>query len=104
MRPDDEHRQDPLSTALVRLRAGGEVVGAGVLLAPDRVATCAHVVAAVLDADAEAPDAPAGAVRLEFPLLPGAPVKLTGEANLAVAKSSGEANFTVTLEWEPKDS
>ncbi|WP_344924361.1 CU044_2847 family protein [Saccharopolyspora gregorii] len=31
-------------------------------------------------------------------------VKLTGEANLAVAKSSGEANFTVTLEWEPKDS
>ncbi|WP_309148779.1 nSTAND1 domain-containing NTPase [Saccharopolyspora gregorii] len=73
VRPDDEHRQDPLGTALVRLRAGGEVVGAGVLLAPDRVATCAHVVAAVLDADAEAVDAPAGAVRLEFPLLPGAP-------------------------------
>jgi hypothetical protein len=26
-------------------------------------------------------------------------IKVTGEANLAVAKSAGEANFNVTIEW-----
>ncbi|MGW0894326.1 CU044_2847 family protein [Saccharopolyspora sp. NPDC002578] len=26
-------------------------------------------------------------------------IKVTGEASLAVAKSSGEANFNVTIEW-----
>lgn len=29
-------------------------------------------------------------------------VKATGEASLAIAKTSGEANFTVTLEWDGK--
>lgn len=27
-------------------------------------------------------------------------IKVTGEANLAVAKSSGEANFKVSIEWD----
>ncbi|GAA2781049.1 CU044_2847 family protein [Saccharopolyspora taberi] len=31
-------------------------------------------------------------------------IKVTGEANLAVAKSAGEANFTVSVEWSaPKE-
>ena len=32
-------------------------------------------------------------------------IKVTGEANLAVAKTAGEANFTVNVEWNaPKDA
>ncbi|MDA3647774.1 hypothetical protein LZ318_37080 [Saccharopolyspora indica] len=30
-------------------------------------------------------------------------IKVTGEANLAVAKSAGEANFNVTIEWNGVD-
>lgn len=31
-------------------------------------------------------------------------IKVTGEANLAVAKSAGEANFNVTIEWNGVDA
>ncbi|MDA3647773.1 trypsin-like peptidase domain-containing protein [Saccharopolyspora indica] len=46
----------PLDPALVRLRAGRSVLGAGFLIAPDVIATCAHVLDDELVAD--------------FPLLP----------------------------------
>ncbi|MEJ2854208.1 MULTISPECIES: nSTAND1 domain-containing NTPase [unclassified Saccharothrix] len=51
-----------LNQAVVRVRAAGGVVGAGFLVASDVAVTCAHVLG-----DPETP------VRLEFPLLPGAP-------------------------------
>ncbi|MEV5538809.1 trypsin-like peptidase domain-containing protein [Saccharopolyspora shandongensis] len=35
---------DPLDPALVRLREGGRILGAGFLIAPEVVATCAHVI------------------------------------------------------------
>ncbi|GAA0937473.1 hypothetical protein GCM10009559_30550 [Pseudonocardia zijingensis] len=55
--------------AVVRLwhpRVG--VVGGGFVVAPDRIATCAHVVAEALDADPYAPEPPAATVRVDFPL------------------------------------
>jgi energy-coupling factor transporter ATP-binding protein EcfA2 len=47
---------DPLDSALIRLRAGTRILGAGFLVAPDVIATCAHVI------DGETPVA-------DFPLL-----------------------------------
>lgn len=47
---------DPLDSALIRLRTGNRVLGAGFLIAPDVVATCAHVL------DGETPVA-------DFPML-----------------------------------
>ncbi|OZM75925.1 serine protease [Pseudonocardia sp. MH-G8] len=49
--------------------ARGEVVGAGFVVGPDTVATCAHVVAEALGADPYAPEPPAGPVALDLPLL-----------------------------------
>ncbi|WP_037817969.1 MULTISPECIES: CU044_2847 family protein [Amycolatopsis] len=31
-------------------------------------------------------------------------IKVTGEANLAIAKTAGEANFTVSMEWTAPSS
>lgn len=45
---------------------GAEVVGQGVLVTPNQVLTCAHVVAAALDADPGGP-APAGQLLVSFP-------------------------------------
>ena len=47
----------------------GEPVGAGFLLGPDVVATCAHVVADATRTDPYSAAPPEGAVRLDFPLL-----------------------------------
>ncbi|XVS62262.1 trypsin-like peptidase domain-containing protein [Actinosynnema sp. CA-299493] len=58
---------DQIGFALVRVHNSGGVVGAGFLVAPTLVVTCAHVVAE--DATAEAP--PAGDVLVDFPLLTG---------------------------------
>jgi WD40 repeat protein len=51
------------------LDRSGEVVGAGFLVAPDIVATCAHVVATALDADHHDELPPPTAVVLDFPLV-----------------------------------
>ena len=59
--------------AVVRvLDRSGEVVGAGVLVGPDLVATCAHVVAEAVGADAGGPR-PTRAVVVDFPLRAGSP-------------------------------
>ncbi|MFC4944635.1 trypsin-like peptidase domain-containing protein [Pseudonocardia sp. GCM10023141] len=50
------------------LDRGNEAVGAGFLVGPDRIATCAHVVAAALGTDPYAAAAPTGELRLDFPL------------------------------------
>jgi hypothetical protein len=58
-----------IQAALARIfSASGGVVGAGVLVLPDTVVTCAHVVASALGADARA-GAPTGSVQLDFPFV-----------------------------------
>jgi WD40 repeat protein len=65
---------ESLGPGVVRVRdTVGEVAGAGFLIAPDIVCTCAHVVARALgSAGAEsAPDPPDGRLTVDFPLLGG---------------------------------
>ncbi|TWF81283.1 trypsin-like peptidase [Pseudonocardia hierapolitana] len=47
----------------------GDVAGAGFLVGPDLVATCAHVVASVAGADPYAAEPPPDPVRVDFPML-----------------------------------
>ena len=63
-------RLSPIKAALARIRGEAGVVGAGVLVLPDAVVTCAHVVAAALGTDARDGEAPAGSVQLDFPFVP----------------------------------
>ena len=61
---------DQLSASIVRvLTPTGEVAGAGFLVSPTRVLTCAHVVAQALGAPDDTPEPPDGDVQLDFPLL-----------------------------------
>ncbi|WP_169317204.1 S1 family peptidase [Actinacidiphila oryziradicis] len=63
---------DSLAGAVVRVRdPDGRIVGAGFLVAPRLVCTCAHVVARALGGDMRSADPPPGRVGLDFPLLPG---------------------------------
>ena len=56
--------------SIARLFASnGAVVGAGFLVADNQVLTCAHVVALALNVDASSAVVPAGAIRLDFPLV-----------------------------------
>lgn len=60
----------PIAASVARICApSGEVAGAGFVVGPRHVATCAHVVSAALGGSPEAPDAPAGRLRVELPLL-----------------------------------
>ncbi|MCG3039933.1 trypsin-like peptidase domain-containing protein [Streptomyces sp. S1A] len=70
-----------LESGLGRIRGTGQVVGAGFLVAPDTVCTCAHVVADALGLPRDTETAPEGAVLVEFPLArdaDGAVPALTG--------------------------
>ncbi|WP_406636604.1 trypsin-like peptidase domain-containing protein [Amycolatopsis sp. WGS_07] len=58
---------DPLAAAVVRISGAAGVAGAGFLVAPGRVATCAHVVAMALGTDGE--PGPEDLVQIDFPLL-----------------------------------
>ncbi|MEU5403598.1 trypsin-like peptidase domain-containing protein [Streptomyces sp. NPDC005963] len=64
--------EEALESGLVRLRGAGGIAGAGFLVAPDIVCTCAHVVADALQLPWDTSDAPTETVRVEFPLLRGA--------------------------------
>ena len=67
----DTQEMNPVALATVRvLDAAGEAVGAGFVVGPRQVATCAHVVAAVLGGDPGSPQPLAGTVRVDLPLLP----------------------------------
>jgi WD40 repeat protein len=94
-----------LRSALVRFRDGsGAPVGAGLLFAPDRVVTCARVVAEMLDVDSRSSEVPSGVVVVEFPLLRDGeavpvvegevvgwqPVGEDGTGDVAVLRLSGE--------------
>jgi DNA-binding beta-propeller fold protein YncE len=60
----------PVAASATRVfDAAGEVVGAGFVLGPRQVATCAHVVCAALGGSPEDPTAPTGRLRVDLPLL-----------------------------------
>ena len=65
-----ELAERPPWLARLRRAPGGAVAGGGVLVDPRHVITCAHVVTAVLGKSDPAPD---DTLRVEFPLVPGAP-------------------------------
>jgi NTP-dependent ternary system trypsin peptidase co-occuring protein len=71
--------------------AGGRVVQASetVQKAMGNIRSAAEAVLGEL----RAMEQPPSKVNVEFG------IKVTGEASLAIAKSSGEANFNVTIEW-----
>ncbi|MEV0678336.1 trypsin-like peptidase domain-containing protein [Actinosynnema sp. NPDC050436] len=61
-----------LPTSVVRFTdSSGRTVGAGVVTGPTRLVTCAHVVNLALDREHREAARPTGAVRVEFPALPG---------------------------------
>ncbi|QYN32034.1 trypsin-like peptidase domain-containing protein [Pseudonocardia sp. DSM 110487] len=62
-------REQARSVVRVLAGDGNTVVGAGFLIGPDLVATCAHVVADALAADPYSPAPPHGPVLLDFPLV-----------------------------------
>ncbi|GAB4589384.1 hypothetical protein Ntsu_72160 [Nocardia sp. IFM 10818] len=77
----------------------GETVGTGFVIGPGHIATCAHVVAAAVEAGA---DVRTAHVAVDFPLLPGAPritarvhrwepVRPDGRGDIAVLEMDGEA-------------
>ena len=77
------------------IASGGDVVGAGFLVGPDLVATCAHVVASAADADPYAAEPPSDPIRLDFPMLGAAtravvhrwlPIAEDGTGDVAVLK------------------
>ncbi|HYH33127.1 MAG TPA: trypsin-like peptidase domain-containing protein [Pseudonocardia sp.] len=79
------------------LSGDGTVIGAGFVIGPDLVATCAHVVADAAAADPYAPDPPHGTVLLDFPLVPGggpgrarvhrwSPIAADGSGDIAVLR------------------
>lgn len=73
--------QSPKSS-IVRLRStSGAVVGAGFLIDPTHVITCAHVAAQALGVSPTAADAPTGQLILDFPLVqPGKQLRATVRA------------------------
>ncbi|MGI8332697.1 trypsin-like peptidase domain-containing protein [Actinomadura scrupuli] len=74
-----------LGAAISCIRRGdGLPVGAGVLVGPDLIVTCAHVVAQALGVDAGSRELPRRPVTVDFPLVPG-----------------GDRREAEVLVWEP---
>ena len=79
-------------TAIVRLRswaAGRPTAGLGLLVGASQLVTCAHVVNAAMGRGLreQAHPGESDLVQVEFPLLPGSPVR---NARVAAAATSGE--------------
>nr|WP_237555470.1 trypsin-like peptidase domain-containing protein [Streptomyces sp. SID4948] len=80
---------------MVQIRSDdGAIVGAGFLVAPDLVCTCAHVVAQALGTDPRSADPPRGSVRVDFPLIGSA----LADTPRDVSPSGGLA---VVTGWQP---
>ncbi|GAB3005477.1 hypothetical protein GCM10023080_083890 [Streptomyces pseudoechinosporeus] len=94
---------------------GGHTRGAGVLVAPNHILTCAHVVAAALGAPASG-DRPRGQVLVQLPALPSdrraevvpsgwMPLREDGHGNLALLHLVEAAEDAPrTLPWERPDT
>ncbi|MFF3609719.1 trypsin-like peptidase domain-containing protein [Streptomyces sp. NPDC002463] len=87
----DESRSadEALNAAVVRIRGeNGTIAGAGVLVTPDRVLTCAHVVSDALERKRHLEVAVGATVLVDFPLADG----------------TGRQNFTAEVErWIPEE-
>jgi Trypsin-like peptidase domain/PQQ-like domain len=71
----NDQTDSPLALSVVRIYdSSGAVVGAGLVVGPGQVATCAHVVSAAVGGSPDEPAAPYRRVRLDLPLAasPGA--------------------------------
>ncbi|MDL5158910.1 S1 family peptidase [Actinomycetospora termitidis] len=87
--------------AVVRFGRSGYAVGAGMLLAPDIVATCAHVVAEALGHD-DVPDGmPPDKMRIDLPFLPGRPERWAQVWRWAPPDEDGGGDVAVLRLDEP---
>ncbi|WP_158886823.1 serine protease [Amycolatopsis anabasis] len=69
MRDRSQYDHGPMGQSIARIvDASARVAGAGFLIGPTRVATCAHVVTAALGGDPEQRRAPTGLLSVDFPL------------------------------------
>jgi len=95
---DNSAYLNAFKTGIIRIsHANGVVVGAGFLVSPNYVLTCAHLVAQALTIPPNTPDVPTGLIDLDFPLIaPGQKIKarvefrtyaLTGRRSCALALS-----------------
>jgi len=80
--------------------AAGTPVGAGVLVAPDRVLTCAHVVARILGLSDDAPDAPPASdtITLDLPWSVDTTPRTAAIASAADWRPGGHDTAVLTLE------
>jgi hypothetical protein len=67
--------QPDFGLAVRELDANGTTVGVGVLVGPQEILTCAHVVNSALGRDRRAQDQPAGEVTVEFAAGDGPPLR-----------------------------
>lgn len=74
---DNSAYLNAFKTGIIRIsHANGVVVGAGFLVSPNYVLTCAHLVAQALTISPNTPDVPTGLIDLDFPLIaPGQKIK-----------------------------
>ncbi|MEQ9623126.1 trypsin-like peptidase domain-containing protein [Coleofasciculus chthonoplastes] len=74
---DNSAYLNAFKTGIIRIsHANGFVVGAGFLVSPNYVLTCAHLVAQALTISPNTPDVPTGLIDLDFPLIaPGQKIK-----------------------------
>ncbi|MEQ8996826.1 MAG: trypsin-like peptidase domain-containing protein [Coleofasciculus sp. B1-GNL1-01] len=74
---DNSAYLNAFKTGIIRIsHANGVVVGAGFLVFPNYVLTCAHLVAQALTIPPNTPDMPTGLIDLDFPLIaPGKKIK-----------------------------
>jgi len=74
---DNSAYLNAFKTGIIRIsHANGVVVGAGFLVSPNYVLTCAHLVAQALTIPPNTPDVPTGLIDLDFPLIaPGQKIK-----------------------------
>jgi hypothetical protein len=67
---DNSAYLNAFKTGIIRIsHANGVVVGAGFLVSPNYVLTCAHLVAQALTISPSTPDVPTGLIDLDFPLI-----------------------------------
>ncbi|MBY8856190.1 trypsin-like peptidase domain-containing protein [Nocardia sp. CA2R105] len=109
MASNGQQDTDRLRSATVRiLTSGGEVVGAGFVVRPDLVATCAHVVALAVGCDPGDGRAPEHPVIVDFPwsdtpvrstarVRHWSPIRADGRGDLAVLELVGAAPDRVAL-------
>lgn len=98
----DMRGKSPVALSVVRIfDSRGEAVGAGFVVGPGRVATCAHVVTAAVGGDPTGQEPPSARVRLDLPLLAGSPAAgATVRAWQPIDPATGAGDVAI-LETDP---